>query len=259
MPSLFLDARDQDEIKKELVGWTNEKLPAVSSAEKALLEIYNKDPEELETLFSEKGWRTVGASLADKPSADFQCLIYECLQQLSGPQHVDFQPGEYISQATMRRRNIGRSRDVRQFAGHKVDGVAIAAAKMLELLVIEAAKKDEGPNVTKALDDRMKICKLTKDMLDLIRSKARHNVRQNLATVGTQCVLEVLTTVLMIRKALLTMASNVASSMIGSIGLVGDADPVDNDVGYVAATMTSPQLLTSSPSLSTEHVPKLQL
>lgn len=60
----------------------------------------------------------------------------------------------------------------------------------------------------------------------------------------------------MIRKALLTMADNVASSMIGSIGLVGGADLVDNDVDYVAATMTSPQLLPSSPS---EHVPKLQL
>lgn len=86
----------------------------------------------------------------------------------------------------MRRRNLGRPRDVRQFAGHKVDGVAIAATKMLELLAIEAAKKDEGPNVTKALDDHMKLCKLTTDMLDLIRSKTRHNVRQNLATFGIQ-------------------------------------------------------------------------
>lgn len=79
---LFPDARDQEEIKKELVGRTNEKLPALSSAEKALLEIYNKDPEELETLFAEKGWCAVGASLAEKPSADFQRLVYECLQQL---------------------------------------------------------------------------------------------------------------------------------------------------------------------------------
>ncbi|KAF9545619.1 hypothetical protein EC957_010704 [Mortierella hygrophila] len=325
---LFPDARDQDELKKVLVDRADEKLPVLSSAEKALLEIYNKDPEELEELFAEKGWRAVGASLAEKPSADFQRLVYECVQQLlkvyrgermaipqapheswmvnrlwgfladalHSPQLVEFQPGEYHSQASMHRRNLGRPRDVRQFVGHKVDGVAIAAIKKLELLVIEAAKKDEGPNVTKALDDGMKLCKLTKDMHDLIRGKAKHNVREHLVTfgiqisgetatffilrqrrgrfyqlcregsetlpsvwadqVGTQCVLEVLMKVLIIRKTLLSMAKDVAACTIGSID---GSDPLDSDVDWVPATITSPQLIPSSPPLSTGQPHKLQL
>ncbi|KAG9062436.1 hypothetical protein KI688_005351 [Linnemannia hyalina] len=324
---LFPDARDQDELKKVLVDRADEKLPVLSSAEKALLEIYNKDPEELEELLAEKGWRAVGASLAEKPSADFQRLVYECVQQLlkvyrgermaipqapheswmvnrlwgfladalHSPQLVEFQPGEYHSQASMHRRNLGRPRDVRQFVGHKVDGVAIAAIKKLELLVIEAAKKDEGPNVTKALDDGMKLCKLTKDMHDLIRGKAKHNVREHLVTfgiqisgetatfftlrqrrgrfyqlcregsetlpsvwadqVGTQCVLEVLMKVLIIRKALLSMAKDVAACTIGSIG---GSDPVDSDADWVPATITSPQLIPSSPPLSTGQPHKLR-
>ncbi|KAG0043201.1 hypothetical protein BGZ83_011719 [Gryganskiella cystojenkinii] len=322
---LFPDARDQNELKKVLVDRADEKLPVLSLAEKALLEIYNKDPEELEELFAEKGWRAVGTSLAEKPSAEFQRLVYECVQQLlkvyrgermavpqapheswmvnrlwgfladmlHSPQLVEFQPGEYHSQASMHRRNLGRPRDVRQFVGHKVDGVAIAAIKKLELLVIEAAKKDEGPNVTKALDDGMKLCKLTKDMHDLIRGKAKHNVREHIATfgiqisgetatfftlrqrrgrfyqlchegsetlpsvwadqVGTQCVLEVLMKVLIIRKALLSMAKDVAACTIGS------SDPGDNDVDWVPATITSPQLIPSSPPLSAGQAHKLQL
>jgi hypothetical protein len=39
---------------------------------------------------------------------------------------------------------------VHQFEGNKVDGVAMVASRKMELLVLEADKKDEGPNVTKA-------------------------------------------------------------------------------------------------------------
>ncbi|KAI8606460.1 hypothetical protein EDD21DRAFT_410186 [Dissophora ornata] len=50
---------------------------------------------------------------------------------LHSPQLVGFQPGEYHYQASMHRRNLGRLRDMRRFAGHKVNGVAIAATKKL--------------------------------------------------------------------------------------------------------------------------------
>ncbi|KAF9931254.1 hypothetical protein BGZ65_004966 [Modicella reniformis] len=196
----------------------------------------------------------------------------------------------------MHRRNLGGSRDVCQFPGHKVDGVAIAAIKKLELLVIVAAKQDEGPNAAKALDDGMKLCKLTKDMHDLIRGKSKHNVREQLVTfgiqisgvtatfftlrqrrgrfyqlcregnetlpsvwidqVGTQCVLEVLSKVLIIRKALLSMARDAAACTIDSIG---GSDPDDSDVDYVTATMTSPRLFPSSPPLSAEQACMLRL
>ncbi|KAF9944729.1 hypothetical protein BGZ72_002042 [Mortierella alpina] len=325
--ALFADARDQAELKKVLIDRTEEKLPELSAAEKGLLNVYNRTPEELEDLFAEKGWRAVGASLLEKPSADFQRLVYEHMQQLlkvyregrmvlpqapheswvvnrlwsfladalNHPHCIEFQPGEYFSQASMYRRNSNRPRDVRQIAGHKVDGVVIEASRKLELLAIEAAKKDEGPNVTKALNDGMKLCKLTKDMHDLIRCKARRNVREKFATfaiqisgqtaifyslrqrrgrmyqfccegsvslpsvwvnaVHTQGVLGVLKKVLVVRKALLATAQEVASITTGSLD---ESEAVESEADWVTATMTSPQLIPSSP-LTANQEPKLRL
>ncbi|KAF9945275.1 hypothetical protein BGZ70_003925 [Mortierella alpina] len=323
--ALFEDARDQSELRRVLVDRAEEKLPQLTGPEKALLNIYILSPEELEDLFSKKGWRAVGSSLAEKPSADFERLVYEIVLHLlkiyrqgqrtlpqapheswvvnrlwgfladafHHPHSVEFQPGEYNSQASSYRRNADRPRDARQFCGHKADGVAVEASRKLELLAIEAAKKDEGPNVTKSLVDGMKLCKLTKDMHDLIRCKARRNVRGRLVTfgiqisgmsatffclrqrrgrfyqlccegsetlpavwvnkVGTQGVLEVLTKVLVVRKALLSMAEEVASFPLSSIN---ESETMDTTVDWVAATMTSPQLIPSSP---VEQAPKLSI
>ena len=324
---LFQDPQDKDELRKVMVDRAEERLPVLSTAETALLSIYNKDPEELEVLFAEKGWRAVGASLAEKPSEDFQRLVFDCVHQLLkvyrveqmalpqapheswvvnrlwsfiadalGSQHVNYQPGEYHSQASMYRRNLGRSRGVRQFVGHKVDGVAVAASRKVELLVLEAAKKDEGPNVTKALDDGLKLCKLTKDMHDFIRSKAVQNIRERFVTYGvqisgeratfltlrqrrgrfyqlcregcetlpalwvdqadTQCVLRVLAKAIIIRKALVSTARDIAQFTTRSLD---GSDPSNDNVDQVAATLTTPQLIPSFPPLSTELVNTLEL
>ncbi|KAG0222051.1 hypothetical protein BGW42_006958 [Actinomortierella wolfii] len=310
---LFPDLMDQDELREVLVERAGEELPTLSSAEVAFIELFNKDPSDLEKLFAQQGWGSVGASLTEKPSEEFQRLVFECVflllavyrgnrmtlpsapsesfvvhrlwgflaQALHSPQRIEYQPGEYHSQASVYRRNLDRPRESRQIAGHKVDGVVIAASKSLELLVIEAAKIDQGPNVTKAQDDRMKLCKLTKDMHDLIRSKAKHNVRELLATFGiqlsgvtatfftlrqrrgrfyqlccegseslpnvwtdqaeTQSIIDVLTKVLVIRKALLSMAQDIRIFTATSHGMS------TGSVDCIAATMTSPQLLPSSP------------
>ncbi|CAO3571921.1 unnamed protein product [Mortierella alpina] len=323
--ALFEDDRDLSVLKEVLVDRPEEKLPELSTPEKALLKIYNLSPEELEDLFAEKGWRAIGSSLTEKPSADFQRLVYEQVQHLlkiyregqrtlpqasheswvvnrlwgfladafHHPHSVEYQPGEFNSQASSYRRNANRPRDTRQFSGHKADGVAVEASRKLELLAIEAAKKDEGPNVTKSLVDGMKLCKLIKDMHDLIRCKARRNVRGRLVTfgiqisglsasffslrqrrgrfyqlccegsetlpavwvnkVGTQGVLEVLTKVLVFRKALLSMAEEVASFPLTSSE---GSDAIDTTVDWMAATMTSPQLIPSSP---VEQAPKLSI
>ncbi|KAF9363608.1 hypothetical protein BGX34_003728 [Mortierella sp. NVP85] len=323
---LFADARDKDELNRVMVGRMDEKLLPLSPAETALLEVYNKDPDELEELFADKGWRAVGASLTEKTSAEYQRLVFDCLQQLfkvyrgermtlpqapheswvinrlwsfladalDSPLRVEFQPGEYHSHASMYRRNLDCARGVRQFVGHKVDGVAVAVSTKFELLVIEAAKKDGGPNVTRALDDGLKLCKLTKDMHDLIRSEATRNVRGNLVTFGiqisgekatfltlrqrrgrfyqlcregcetlpavwtdrvnTQRVLRVLAMVIMIRKTLLSMARDIAEFTTGSI----DGSKLTDSSDCIAATLTSPQLIPSSP-LSAESPDTLRL
>ena len=46
--------------------------------------------------------------------------------------------------------------------------------------MVEAVEKDEGQDVTKAVDDNLKICKLIKDMQDFIRGKAARNVRREI-------------------------------------------------------------------------------
>ncbi|KAG0227495.1 hypothetical protein BGW42_002931 [Actinomortierella wolfii] len=311
--SLFPDPIDQDELRKALIERVGEELPALSSVEMAFVELFNKAPADLEKLFAHQGWRTVGASLAEKPSDEFQCLVFECMflllsvyrgnrmalpqvlsqsfvvhrlwgflaEALHSSQRIEYQPGEYYSQASVHRRRLDHSCESQQVVGHMVDGAVIAASKNLELLVIKASKNDHGPNVTKAQDDRMELCKLTKDMHDLIRSKAKHDVRGSLATFGiqlsgvtatfftlrqrrgrfyqlccewseslpyvwtdqteTQSIIDVLTKVLATRKALLSMAKDIGIFTASSHGVS------TNSVDCIAATMTSPQLLPSSP------------
>ncbi|KAF9346997.1 hypothetical protein BGX34_003474 [Mortierella sp. NVP85] len=163
----------------------------------------------------------------------------------------------------MHRRSLARPRGVRQFVGHKVDGVAVAATRKMELLVLEAAKKDEGLNVTKALDDGLKLCKLTKDMHDFIRGKAMQNVRERLVQVSGEKATfltlrqpRVLAKVIIIRKTLLSSARDIAEFTTGSLD---GADPTNDNVDWIAATLTSPQLLSSSPPLSAEPVITLEL
>ncbi|KAF9153879.1 hypothetical protein DFQ26_000413, partial [Actinomortierella ambigua] len=311
---LFPDARDQAELKRVLVDRVGELLPMLTAAEVAYLELFNMDPKELLELFAEKGWRAVGDSLQEKPADDFQCLVYNSVHQLlkvyrgasmvvfqgypeswivnrlwsfladalQSPPMVEFQPGKVPSQASMYRRNLDRSRDTHRIAGHEVDGIVTLASRELELLVMVATKKNKGPNITKALDDRMKLCKLTKDMHDRIRLKTRHNVRKSIVTFGiqisgvnatfftlrqrdgrfyqlcsegsetfpsawmdladTNCVMQTLNKVLTVRKALFSMARDVSKF---TAGLASDSSDTGSGKDFAAATMTSPQLIPS--------------
>ncbi|KAF9152374.1 hypothetical protein DFQ26_000912, partial [Actinomortierella ambigua] len=318
---LFTDASDKAELKRVLIDRVDEQLPMLSAAEMAYLELFNIDPVELRELFAKNGWSDVGDSLQEKPADDFQYLVYNSVHQLlkvyhganmivrqgspeswivnrlwgfladalQSPPHVEFQPGEFHCQASMYRRNVGRSRDQRQVAGHKVDGIVTLTSRELELLVIEAAKKNEGPNVTKALDDKMKLCKLTKDMHDGIRRETKHNVRKSIVTFGMQIsgvkanfftlrqregrfyqlcsegseklpsawmdiddtdnVIQTLTKVLTFRKALLSIVRDVSKF---TARRASDSD-TDSGEDFAAATMTSPQLIPSSPPFVLDH------
>ncbi|KAF9153706.1 hypothetical protein DFQ26_000496, partial [Actinomortierella ambigua] len=316
--SLFTDARDKAELKRVLIDRVEEQLPTLTAVEMAYLELFKKEPDELRELFAEKGWRAVGDSLQEKPSDDFQRVVYESMHQILkvyrgvrmivpkgsseswivnrlwgfladawlSPPRVEFHPGEVHSQASMCRRNLGRSRHTPLAAGHKVNGIVALAGREIELLVIEAAKKNEGRTGTEALDDRMKLCKLTKDMHDRIRLRTRQNVRKSIVTFGmqisgvnatfftlrqrdgrfyqlcsegrsrlpsvwtdktdTKAVIQTLTKVLSIRKALLSMANDVSEF---TAGLVNDSETGSGE-DFVVATMTSPQLIPSSPTLA---------
>ncbi|KAF9578052.1 hypothetical protein BGW38_006369 [Lunasporangiospora selenospora] len=296
---LFPDTKDQDELKRVLIGREDEVLPALSSAEMAFLEMYKMDPKDLEELYAKKGWSAVGDSMTERPSDEFKQLVHDCLNQLlkvyrrelmiipqvpheswivnhlwgfladalSSPQDVIIRPGEYPSLASMYRRNLDRPAQARQFGGHKVDGVAIVAPLRFEIMAIEASKKDEGPNTTKAMNGRMKLCKLTKDMHDYIRNKAKCNIREQLVTFGIQIsgeeagffalrqrygrfyqlchegslVLDVLAKAFTIRKSLLSMVKVVYSSV------TDNPSPDGHDIDHIAATLMSPQLTPMRP------------
>ncbi|KAG0064778.1 hypothetical protein BGZ92_005704, partial [Podila epicladia] len=130
---LFPDTRDQDELKKMLVG-------------------------------------------TKMLTTDFQRLVYECVQQL-----LKLYRGERMAVPQAPH----ESWMVNLLWGFLADELHVPqCVTTSSLLVVEAAKKDEGPNVTKALDDGMKVCKLTKDMQDLKLGEAKHNVREHLVTFG---------------------------------------------------------------------------
>ncbi|KAF9345953.1 hypothetical protein BGX34_004330, partial [Mortierella sp. NVP85] len=312
---LFPNPEDKKELRQVMIERATESLPTLSSAETDLLEIYNKDPADLEDLFAKKGWCVVGEGLKEKPSEEFQRIVFEAVHQIlkvyrsqrmalppapqeswivhslwgflgetfQVPLSIEYHPAEYHCQASAIRRNLHHPQGTRRSVGHEVDGIAVAVSRNVELLVVEAAKKDEGQSVTKAVDDNLKICKLTKDMQDFIKTKAARNVREEITTFGiqisgarasffslrqrrgrfyqlcqegsgtlpavwadqvdTQCILRVLATVLIFRKTLLSAAEDIARCLTGPI--VG-SDP-SGDVDCIAATLASPQLSPSSP------------
>ncbi|KAK3805007.1 MAG: hypothetical protein J3Q66DRAFT_129894 [Benniella sp.] len=312
---LFPNPEDKKELRQVLIERATERLPLLSSAETALLQIYKKDPNDLEALFAEKGWRAVGAGLKDKPTEEFQRIVSEAVQQIlkayrgqrmalpqspqeswivhslwgflggifQAPLCIEYNAYEYHSHASKIRRNMHRPPGIRQFVGHKVDGLGLVVSRNVELVVVEARKQDEGQDATKAMDDNLKLCKLTKDMQDFIRCKAARNVREEATTFGiqisgaraaffslrqrrgrfyqlcqegsetlpavwakqldTQCVLRVLAKTMRFRKALLSAVEDIDEFFTGSID---GADP-SGDVDCIAATLTSPQLIPSSP------------
>ncbi|KAI8601889.1 hypothetical protein EDD21DRAFT_428399 [Dissophora ornata] len=139
---------------------------------------------------------------------------YLCLA-LSRRCSLEYRSGEVFSDASANRRNRRRTRDGRQYVGHKVDGLVVkrrgiyivvykeggmvmdevtmkqwaillhvVSARSLEICHMEAAKKDGGANTMKCLDDTKKLLKLMKDTHDMIREKATQDVRDRLVTFG---------------------------------------------------------------------------
>ncbi|KAF9978304.1 hypothetical protein BGZ73_002895 [Actinomortierella ambigua] len=60
----------------------------------------------------------------------------------------------------------------------------VTKVQPFEVCAIEAAKKDNWPNGTKAMDDKLKLAKMTKDMHDHVRKVATENNRSDLVTFG---------------------------------------------------------------------------
>ncbi|KAF9110064.1 hypothetical protein BGX30_008114, partial [Mortierella sp. GBA39] len=63
---------------------------------------------------------------------------------------LQYKHAEYNSTSSVLRKNIDRKRGKRQAVGQKADGMILGTSTGLEICVLEAAKKDNGPRSTKA-------------------------------------------------------------------------------------------------------------
>ncbi|KAF9948040.1 hypothetical protein BGZ72_009994 [Mortierella alpina] len=110
------------------------------------------------------------------------------------PDELSYEPGEVHCQASARRKNRERESTLtKQQAGRKADGLVSSTEPSCELLVVEAANTDNGPQGTKAMNDTLKLSKMTKDMFDVILEKVGEqtqdkdklkNARDCLSTFG---------------------------------------------------------------------------
>lgn len=90
---------------------------------------------------------------------------------LDAEEAPQYKPAEYNSSSSALRKNIDRKIGKRQAVGRKADGMILGTSTGLEICVLEAAKKDDGPRSTKTLRDTLKVAKFTKDMVDVMRAK----------------------------------------------------------------------------------------
>ncbi|GJJ77622.1 hypothetical protein EMPS_09981 [Entomortierella parvispora] len=323
---MVTDETDRALLKTTLMDRSTEQLSALSPPEKAFLKKYNLPPDHLRNLLATSGWRTVGNSLKKKPDDEFQEAAHFSIQYLFTiyrqvgmvvptdsteswythvlwhfigvlmhcPFRLEYQPGEAHSRASSHRRNKNRTREERQYTGHKADGLVITKLSRFELCAIEAAKKDNGPNGSKALDDTRKLAKMTKDMHDSVRDAATTNIRDTLVTFGarisaltitlytmrqrpgrfyqlctessvslpnmwteenTMAVLGVLERILVFRKAMVRMGQQIPQWTSVS---VGGSDPGSHD-DKLAATLTSPHLIPDTDLTAVETVPEISL
>ncbi|KAF9974788.1 hypothetical protein BGZ73_001722 [Actinomortierella ambigua] len=212
----FDNAAEKHELKSAMVDLEGKGLPSPTSGELKFLQQYSLPPNELVDFLATRGWRSVAQTLKKKPAEDFQRVAHSCINHvleayeengfafpqntseswfnihlwgflrraLSFPGILEYKTGEVASDASSHRRNKQRDLENRQFTGHKVDGMAVIAKRMLEIMYMEASKKDGGINSTKSLHDTRKLLKLVKDAHDDIRMKTFENVRDRVVTYG---------------------------------------------------------------------------
>lgn len=154
-----------------------------------------------------------------------------------------------------------------------MDGIVALLARALEILYMEASKKDSGVNNTKCLHDTRKLFKLMKDAHDAIHERTATNVREEVVTFGfrilrtiftllqhpgsfyqaihevtmslysvwmrhdTDTIIGVISWIFRFRKTILT----VAESILEWTSLPRNGQKPDFQ-DYMSPTMTSPQL-----------------
>ncbi|KAF9970975.1 hypothetical protein BGZ65_010732, partial [Modicella reniformis] len=201
--ALFPSDEDQAALKAVVEERPGEQLATLCSSEAAFLRLYDVSPGEMKILLK-SGWGNMGSTLSDLPDEDFRSLVHSCFDYIrriyemndmsipreeseswhmskiwgflnilfDGDTRLKHQPGEVLCDASAQRKNRTRRLGIKCALGMKVDGLVLSSYTLLEICLIEAAKKDAGSTSTKAPTDTRKMAKAMKDMHDEIRLKA---------------------------------------------------------------------------------------
>ncbi|KAF9286851.1 hypothetical protein BGZ68_002510 [Mortierella alpina] len=214
----FTDPADKKSLTEVLITREGESLKLVSKEEEAYIRLYNQEPTKIKEMLSQ-GWQAIPKS-QEQVQESFRESIHLALHliyvtyrsnQFQLPEEASesffvrtlwgfmstliqcddtliFRPAEVHSQASSLRKNKDRKAEgaTRQAVGRKVDGLIVSASTLLELCVFEAARKDAGPNGTKALNDTCKMAKVMKDSFDAISGKANTDISPHLVVYGVR-------------------------------------------------------------------------
>ncbi|KAG0297887.1 hypothetical protein BGZ98_000383 [Dissophora globulifera] len=212
----FEDEADKAEVHAVLEARPGEPLQELTDSERAYLALFAKDPKEVGELL-DSGWKDISLDPPQSnPSNNFRKLVHHWmthlhivyrknnyqlpageseswfLNMLWGPmalvlgaeEELQYKHGECNSTSSSLRKALGREHNQRQAVGRKADGMILGASTGLEICVLEAAKKDDGPRSTKTLHDTLKIAKFAKDMVDVMRARVPEAFHSRLVAYG---------------------------------------------------------------------------
>ncbi|KAF9546082.1 hypothetical protein EC957_010218 [Mortierella hygrophila] len=208
----FEDEADKAEIRAVLEARPGEHLQDLNDSERAYLALFAKGPKEVGQLL-DKSWTDISLHPQENnPDDDFRSFVHHWMKHLYlvyrtrnyqlptteseswflnmlwGPlalildteEALQYKHAGYNSTSSTLRKNIDWERGQRQAVGRKADGMILGTSTGLEICVLEAEKKDNGPRSTKALGDTLKIAKLAKDMVDVMRANVPKAVHHQL-------------------------------------------------------------------------------
>ncbi|KAF9945946.1 hypothetical protein BGZ70_003479 [Mortierella alpina] len=233
MLKLFVSEADRQAVAGVIKSCTSDATWSLPRSEEHYLSLYDRRPEDLKEMLdmgclgvmAEARARTTDEG-APLPGRSFCSLVHRLVDQLfrvyernkfqvqsrkseswfrenlwAGLHDIfnvldalNYEPGEIHCQASARRKNRDReSTQTKQQVGRKADGLVSAVEPACELLIVEGANIDNGPQGTKAMTDTLKLAKMMKDMFDVILEKVSETIhdesilkdaRHKLATFG---------------------------------------------------------------------------
>ncbi|KAF9164018.1 hypothetical protein DFQ26_001896 [Actinomortierella ambigua] len=161
--ALASDPADKAVLSEVLVKRDGERTNLVSEAEQEYLQRFDKEPAKVMKMLAQ-GWQHVGEADDQPPDEAFREATH--------------------ASALRKNRDRKAESSAKQAVGRKVDGLIVSIKTRFELCVLEAARKDPGPNGTKALTDIRKLAKVLKDTFDAICAKASGDISSQLIVYG---------------------------------------------------------------------------